>query len=89
MNNTALVLEAPRGHYLVLAHTPLLYWPAAGNENTYYIVSPRDIVMAKPRTADDHVAWLLAKGRYEDAYLAAMDGERIKELKQFTVCIYI
>jgi hypothetical protein len=46
----------------------------------YYIVSPHDIVMARPRDADDHVAWLLARGLYERAVAAA--EEHKESLKQ-------
>jgi hypothetical protein len=33
-------------------------------DNLSYVVSPRDIVIAKPRDLDDHVAWLLERQRY-------------------------
>jgi hypothetical protein len=51
----------------------LQYLQTGGNdeEALYYIVSPRDIVMARPRDADDHVAWLLARGLYQRAVAAA------------------
>lgn len=40
-------------------------------EPLFYIVSPKDIVMARPRDIDDHIAWLLARKRYEEALDAA------------------
>ncbi|KAI8819466.1 uncharacterized protein EV422DRAFT_497948 [Fimicolochytrium jonesii] len=51
----------------------LEYLPASGNpaDNTFYIVSPKDIVVAKPRDLDDHVEWLVERKRYEEALLAA------------------
>ncbi|EFC40517.1 hypothetical protein NAEGRDRAFT_81004 [Naegleria gruberi] len=36
-------------------------------EEVYYILSPRDIVAARPRDDDDHVKWLMQKNRYLDA----------------------
>jgi hypothetical protein len=35
------------------------------NESLYYIVAPKDIVLARPRDLDDHVSWLLERERYE------------------------
>lgn len=32
-------------------------------ESMYYIVAPRDIVLARPRDRDDHLAWLLERER--------------------------
>jgi hypothetical protein len=40
------------------------------SESLFYIVSPRDIVVARPRDKDDHVAWLLERERYEEALRA-------------------
>ncbi len=36
-------------------------------ENLFYILSPRDVVVARPRDQDDHVTWLLERERYEEA----------------------
>ncbi|KAJ3175357.1 Vacuolar protein sorting-associated protein 41 [Geranomyces variabilis] len=44
-------------------------------ENTFYIVSPKDIVVAKPRTLADHVEWLVERKRYEEALKAAESGK--------------
>ncbi|XP_025785570.1 vacuolar protein sorting-associated protein 41 homolog [Puma concolor] len=40
-------------------------------ESLFYIVSPRDIVVAKERDQDDHIDWLLEKKKYEEALMAA------------------
>ncbi|KAJ3188513.1 Vacuolar protein sorting-associated protein 41 [Irineochytrium annulatum] len=40
-------------------------------ESTFYIVSPKDIVVAKPRDVDDHIEWLVERARYEEALAAA------------------
>ncbi|BBN13096.1 vacuolar protein sorting-associated protein 41 [Marchantia polymorpha subsp. ruderalis] len=74
----------------VLAHTPFSgsssaggQW-AAGDERLYYIVSPKDVVIARPRDADDHVNWLLEHGFHEKALAAVEDGkvstERMEEV---------
>ena len=34
---------------------------------TLYIVSPKDIVVATPRTVDDHIKWALEHGQYDEA----------------------
>lgn len=39
------------------------------------MVSPRDIVVARPRDLDDHMGWLLERGRYEEALQAAEANE--------------
>ncbi|XP_041045619.1 vacuolar protein sorting-associated protein 41 homolog isoform X2 [Carcharodon carcharias] len=40
-------------------------------ESLFYIISPRDIVVAKERDQDDHIEWLLGKKKYEEAMMAA------------------
>ncbi|XP_072108209.1 vacuolar protein sorting-associated protein 41 homolog isoform X1 [Mobula birostris] len=40
-------------------------------ESLFYIISPRDIVVAKERDQDDHIEWLLEKKKYEEAMMAA------------------
>lgn len=34
-------------------------------ESLFYIISPRDVVVAKERDQDDHIDWLLEKKKYE------------------------
>ncbi|KAL4011310.1 hypothetical protein IC575_028364 [Cucumis melo] len=69
-----------------LAHAPFAgssyaggQW-AAGVEPLYYIVSPKDIVIAKPRDAEDHIAWLLEHGWHEKALEAVEAGQGRSEL---------
>ncbi|KAJ3692977.1 hypothetical protein LUZ60_012072 [Juncus effusus] len=64
-----------------LAHAPFTgssyaggQW-AAGDEPLYYIVSPKDIVIARPRDAEDHINWLVNHGFHEKALEAAEAGE--------------
>jgi len=36
-----------------------------GDESFFYIVSPKDIVVAKPCDLDDHISWLHSRNRFE------------------------
>ena len=40
-------------------------------DQTYYIVSPKDIIVARPRDMADHIEWLLERQRYAEALKAA------------------
>ncbi|KAG2575638.1 hypothetical protein PVAP13_7KG377500 [Panicum virgatum] len=69
-----------------LAHAPFSgssnaggQW-AAGDEPLYYIVSPKDIVVTKPRDAEDHIAWLLQHDCHEKALAAVEAGQGRTEL---------
>ncbi|KAK8934221.1 hypothetical protein KSP39_PZI014871 [Platanthera zijinensis] len=69
-----------------LAHAPFTgssyaggQW-AAGDEPLYYIVSPKDVVIARPRDAEDHIAWLLEHGFHEKALAAVEAGQGRTEL---------
>uniref|UniRef100_A0A2N9IW62 Vacuolar protein sorting-associated protein 41 homolog n=1 Tax=Fagus sylvatica TaxID=28930 RepID=A0A2N9IW62_FAGSY len=69
-----------------LAHAPFSgssyaggQW-AAGDEPLYYIVSPKDVVIAKPRDTEDHIAWLLQHGWHEKALAAVEAGQGRSEL---------
>ncbi|XP_043700552.1 vacuolar protein sorting-associated protein 41 homolog [Telopea speciosissima] len=73
--------EHYKGKDYSLAHAPFSgcsyaggQW-AAGDEPLYYIVSPKDVVIAKPRDAEDHISWLLQHGYHEKA-LAAIEAEQ-------------
>jgi hypothetical protein len=33
-------------------------------ESLFYVVSPRDIVVARPRDLDDHLSWLMERKKY-------------------------
>eukprot|EP00262_Sarcandra_glabra_P009102 TRINITY_DN2309_c2_g1_i1.p1 TRINITY_DN2309_c2_g1~~TRINITY_DN2309_c2_g1_i1.p1 ORF type:complete len:953 (+),score=199.24 TRINITY_DN2309_c2_g1_i1:130-2988(+) len=69
-----------------LAHAPFTgssyaggQW-AAGDEPLYYIVSPKDVVIAKPRDAEDHISWLLQHKWHEKALAAVEAGQGRTEL---------
>ncbi|KAH9500097.1 Vacuolar protein sorting-associated protein 41 [Bulinus truncatus] len=52
------------------------------DENLYFIVSPKDIVVARLRDQDDHISWLMEHNKYEEAMAAA--SVHSKELKLHT-----
>ncbi|KAK1303126.1 hypothetical protein QJS10_CPB11g02298 [Acorus calamus] len=77
-------------HYMakdyMLAHAPFSgssyaggQW-AAGDEPLYYIVSPKDVVIARPRDAEDHINWLVRHGYHEKALAAVEAGQGRTEL---------
>jgi hypothetical protein len=37
------------------------------DDTLFYVLAPKDLVVARPRDLDDHVAWLLALQQYEAA----------------------
>ncbi|TFK43987.1 vacuolar assembling protein VPS41 [Crucibulum laeve] len=49
---------------------------------SYVVMSPRDLVLVKPRDRRDHVAWLLERRRYEEALdeveMIESDGDKIE-----------
>ncbi|QHO05105.1 uncharacterized protein DS421_13g445810 [Arachis hypogaea] len=69
-----------------LAHAPFSgssnaggQW-AAGDEPLYYIVSPKDVVIAKPRDTEDHITWLLQHGWHEKALAVVESSHGRSEL---------
>ncbi|KAL3690864.1 hypothetical protein R1sor_004515 [Riccia sorocarpa] len=72
----------------VLGHTPYTgscnsegQWPP-GDEPLYYVVSPKDVVIARPRDAEDHISWLLNHGKHEKALAAVEAGQARPELME-------
>lgn len=49
--------------YLLAEVNPI----SAGGERCYIVVSPKDIVLVRPRDRKDHIAWLVEHKRYEEA----------------------
>ncbi|THG16432.1 hypothetical protein TEA_021687 [Camellia sinensis var. sinensis] len=93
-NNDELATEALPVHGFehyktkdyALAHAPFSgssyaggQW-ATGDEPLYYIVSPKDVVIAKPRDAKDHISWLLQHGWHEKALAAVEAGQGRSDL---------
>jgi hypothetical protein len=48
------------------------YFPS---EDMFYVVSPKDLVLAKPRDLDDHISWLLERSRYEEALSSLQEAQ--------------
>jgi hypothetical protein len=49
-------------HFVV---TYMYFSETISDENLFYIVSPKDIIVSKERDTDDHVAWLLDHEEFE------------------------
>eukprot|EP01135_Chromosphaera_perkinsii_P002515 Nk52_evm31s224 gene=Nk52_evmTU31s224 len=45
-------------------------------DGVYFVVSPHDIVMGKPRDIDDHISYLIMNEKFEEALLDAENHER-------------
>src|SRR5690606_15343062 len=52
------------------------------DDSSFYILSPKDLVVTRPRDLDDHIAWLIDGEKYEEALEAAKGHEN--ELKTYT-----
>ena len=51
----------------------------------FFIVSPRDIVVGKPRDTDDRIDWLLQHDRFAEALAEAEGGSESRALRRHTV----
>lgn len=49
----------------------------ADDDTLFYVLAPKDLVVARPRDLDDHITWLLDLGKYEEALLA-VDETRLQ-----------
>lgn len=47
-------------------------------EGLFFVVSPKDVIVAKPRDEDDHLAWLLDHQRFEEALTVALCSRDLK-----------
>lgn len=67
-------LPRPLPRFLLLSHrncsSLLSLTEYSEGESLFYIVSPRDVVVAKERDQDDHIDWLLEKKKYEVVLLS-------------------
>ncbi|KAJ3124212.1 Vacuolar protein sorting-associated protein 41 [Nowakowskiella sp. JEL0407] len=46
------------------------------SEASYYIMSPKDIILAKPRDLDDHIEFLVERKKYSEALKAAENAPK-------------
>lgn len=49
------------------------------SEMVFYIVSPKDIVVARPRDLEDHISWLIERQKYAEALEAAESAVKSAE----------
>ncbi len=47
------------------------------DENTFFIVCPKDIAVAKPRTLDDHIDWLIERQKFEVKFFIIKNFENL------------
>ncbi|ETO19670.1 hypothetical protein RFI_17560, partial [Reticulomyxa filosa] len=52
------------------------------DEERFYIVSPKDIVVASPCTIEDHIKWLKDKGRFDEAWQQALAHSETLKLRR-------
>lgn len=54
-------------HFDIIVLKPIraIFPEHSEGESLFYIISPKDIVVAKERDQDDHIDWLLEKKKYE------------------------
>jgi hypothetical protein len=43
----------------------IFFKESISEENLFFIVSPKDVVVARLRDMDDHITWLMEHERYE------------------------
>ncbi|RWS13854.1 vacuolar protein sorting-associated protein 41-like protein, partial [Dinothrombium tinctorium] len=56
-------------------------------DGLYFIVCPKDVVIAKPREEDDHISWLLERNHFEEALDAARSSKNLKTHSVYKVGI--
>ena len=56
----------------------------APTDDSFYVISPQDIVVAKPRDETDHIAWLIEQRMYEKA-LEALESSGLTGLDGFDI----
>ena len=45
------------------------------NEDLFYVLLPKDIILARTRDLDDRLTWLLERNRCESAFFLAQESE--------------
>lgn len=54
-------------------------------EEKFYVISPEDIVIAKPRDESDHVTWLIEQKQYEPALIILENNSDSIEMEKFDI----
>ena len=52
---------------------------ALPEEGLYFILCPKDLILAKPREQDDHVTWLLEHQQYEEALQVVKNNKNLRK----------
>jgi len=47
------------------------------DEEVFFVVSPSDVIVVRPRDETDHIEWLVERERYEEALTAAEGLEKL------------
>lgn len=64
------VMKITRRMIIVSVRTALILGflpPTESDASSFYVISPKDIVIARPRDVDDHIQWLVEHEEYEEA----------------------
>ncbi|KAI1300179.1 Vacuolar protein sorting-associated protein 41 -like protein [Halotydeus destructor] len=72
---------SPRGFAAYQCHDYHL-GALAEEDAFYFVVCPKDVILAKPREEDDHITWLLERYRYAEALDAV---QKNRSLRKYTV----
>ena len=51
----------------------------------FYVVSPKDLVVAKERDLDDHITWLRERSRYEEALQSLREARVYNGARGYTI----
>lgn len=54
-------------------------------DGLFFIMCPKDVVLAKPREDDDHITWLLEIGKFEEALEAVKASRNVRKHSVLTV----
>nr|XP_022306823.1 vacuolar protein sorting-associated protein 41 homolog isoform X5 [Crassostrea virginica] len=77
ISNDALTVRGFQEYKPSDYHLEILVSETIEDENLFYIVSPKDIIVSKERDIDDHIIWLLEREEFEEAMLVAEKNEHL------------
>ena len=73
---------SPRGFTAYQCHD---YHLGAFDDGYYFIVCPKDMIIAKLREEDDHVSWLVEHKRYAEALVAIRASRALRKFSSISV----
>lgn len=83
-NNVSDDALLPKDFAKTVAKSKDLTFAYLQSENFYFVLSPKDLILAKPREEDDHIDWLIERGKFAEA-LERVKGGGEKRCSQHTV----